>query len=584
MNNRKDAIYDSITKEQLILLFGISGFIGLLIYMVCYGPSLLDVTNDSWLLQGGDLMQHYVGWKAYRASDWHFPIGMTDGLLYPDQTCVVFTDSMPLLAIFFKILSPILPETFQYFGLWGALTFILMGGISAVILRKSTKHLSLCVIGSIFFSFSPYVIQRMYSHTALAGNWLILLAIAIWVYKPFFSSFWRKTIAWTLLLVCGSLVHIYYIPMIMIFMIFSCVQDLLENNGWAWDLLMGIIAIGTDLLVLYGVGAFSAAASMEDGGLGAYSTNLNAFINPLGKGDFLKSLPYNPGQDEGYGYLGLGILILLTVAIILMIFCLVCRVVKKKRMQIGGNKIYSQKIKKTDDSKSSNVFLAYIDRHSFAISMILAWLAAFILALSPVITWNETTVLEISYPEFIIKLLSIFRSTGRFIWCACYILMFFAITAVIRRIRWFVVSVVALIMTAGIQVADLDRYAMDRGNQVSNNYRESIIKSIDRWDALAEGKTHLIYVPFSILKTTYDDNALYEFANFAIDHDMTVNFYMAARVDINVRNERDAQVKQSLASYLKDYETLYILDSVIAGEEYGMVVEMLDGIVVGYYQ
>ena len=125
---------------------------------------------------------------------------------------------------------------------------------------------------------------------------------------------------------------------------------------------------------------------------------------------------------------------------------------------------------------------------------------------------------------------------------------------------------------------------MDRGNQVSNNYRESIIKSIDRWDALAEGNTHLIYVPFSILKTTYDDNALYEFANFAIDHDMTVNFYMAARVDINVRNERDAQVKQSLASYLKDYETLYILDSVIAGEEYGMVVEMLDGIVVGYYQ
>ena len=584
MNNRKDAIYDSITKEQLMLLFGISGFIGLLIYMVCYGPSLLDVTNDSWLLQGGDLMQHYVGWKAYRASDWHFPIGMTDGLLYPDQTCVVFTDSIPLFAIFFKILSPILPETFQYFGLWGALTYILMGGISAVILRKSTKHLSLCVIGSIFFSFSPYVIQRMYSHTALAGNWLILLAIAIWVYKPFFSSFWRKTIAWTLLLVCGSLVHIYYIPMIMIFMIFSCVQDLLENNGWMWDLFMGIIAIGTDLLVLYGVGAFSAAASMEDAGLGEYSSNLNAFINPLGKGDFFKSLPHNPGQDEGYGYLGLGILILLAIAMILMIFCFVWHMFKGKHLKNSRTTPKNCKPDQAKASQSSKIFLSFINRHSFSISMLLAWLAAFILALSPVVTWNETTILEISYPEFIIKLLSIFRSTGRFIWCACYILMLFAITAVIRHIRWFASAAAVLTVTAGLQVADLDRYAMDRGDQAANNYRESIMKSVDLWDALAEGKTHLTYVPFSIIKTTYDDNALYEFANFAIDHDMTVNFYMAARVDINVRNERDAQVKQSLASYLKDYETLYILDSVIAGEEYGMVVEMLDGIVVGYYQ
>ena len=167
----------------------------------------------------------------------------------------------------------------------------------------------------------------MYSHTALAANWIILLAIAIWVYKPWFNTFKRKTIAWTLLLVCGSLIHIYYIPMIMIFMIFSCVQDFLDEpvprrlrsgkQGWLWDIPMGVIAVAVDLVILYSVGAFSATASMEDGGLGAYSSNLNVFINPLGKGIFLPSLPHNPGQDEGYGYLGLGILILLGLSAIL---------------------------------------------------------------------------------------------------------------------------------------------------------------------------------------------------------------------------------------------------------------------------
>ncbi len=145
MNNRRDEIYDSITKKQIGILLAAGGLIGAVIFIICYGFAVLDVTNDGWLLKGGDLMQHYVGWKAYRQSPWQFPIGMTEGLIYPDETCVIYTDSIPLFAIFFKLLSPLLPETFQYFGLWGIMSFILMGGISAVILRKGTDKLYLCV-------------------------------------------------------------------------------------------------------------------------------------------------------------------------------------------------------------------------------------------------------------------------------------------------------------------------------------------------------------------------------------------------------------------------------------------------------
>ena len=604
MNNRKDSIYDSITKEQLWLIFGISGFIGLLIYMVCYGPSLLDVTNDGWLLSGGDLMQHYVGWKAFRSSPWHFPIGMTDGLLYPDQTCVVFTDSIPLFAIFFKLLSPLLPETFQYFGIWGALTFILMGGVSGVILRKFTKNPALCVIGSVFFSFSPYVIQRMYSHTALAANWIILLAIAIWVYKPWFNTFKRKTIAWTLLLVCGSLIHIYYIPMIMIFMIFSCVQDFLDEpvprrlrsgkQGWLWDIPMGVIAVAVDLVILYSVGAFSATASMEDGGLGAYSSNLNVFINPLGKGIFLPSLPHNPGQDEGYGYLGLGILILLGLSAILWAGTFILFVLRsiKSRNDLGQKDSRSNGGHLAGNPSAGNAFAVkrllsalggLIREHSFVIAMFLAWLAAFILALSPVITYGKETLRIIDYPDIILKVLNIFRSTGRFVWCCCYIFMFFAVVTLVNRIRWFLIAAPILLVTSIIQVADLGTYALARGDMASSAYREPIIES-ERWEELAQGKEHLTYVPFSIIKTTYDDDALYEFANFAVDHNMTVNFYMAARVYIPDRNERDGEVRQALAAGEGDTATLYILDSRETGESYGMTTEVVDGIVVGYYE
>ena len=140
-----------------------------------------------------------------------------------------------------------------------------------------------------------------------------------------------------------------------------------------------------------------------------------------------------------------------------------------------------------------------------------------------------------------------------------------------------------LLVTSIIQVADLGTYALARGDMASSAYREPIIES-ERWEELAQGKEHLTYVPFSIIKTTYDDDALYEFANFAVDHNMTVNFYMAARVYIPDRNVRDSEVRQALAAGERDTATLYILDSRETGEMYGMTTEVVDGIVVGYYE
>lgn len=58
---------------------------------------ILNPMYTDWLMNGEDLTQHYFGWKAYRESGWHFPIGMTDTLAYPNLTTVVFTDSIHCL-------------------------------------------------------------------------------------------------------------------------------------------------------------------------------------------------------------------------------------------------------------------------------------------------------------------------------------------------------------------------------------------------------------------------------------------------------------------------------------------------------
>ena len=54
-----------------------SGLLGGAIFLAIYGVRILDPTYDDWLLQGGDMTQHYIGWMYFRRSDWHFPIGMT---------------------------------------------------------------------------------------------------------------------------------------------------------------------------------------------------------------------------------------------------------------------------------------------------------------------------------------------------------------------------------------------------------------------------------------------------------------------------------------------------------------------------
>ena len=109
------------------IVYGLAAAAGALAFMLIYGVNVLNPVWDDWLLGRGDLTQHYLGWCFFRRGSWTFPIGLTDNLAYPSYTSVIFTDSIPLFAVFFKVLSPVLPETFQYFGWWGIMSFALQG-------------------------------------------------------------------------------------------------------------------------------------------------------------------------------------------------------------------------------------------------------------------------------------------------------------------------------------------------------------------------------------------------------------------------------------------------------------------------
>lgn len=52
------------------ILYGIIALLSAIVFCMIYGVRVLNPVYTDWLLTGGDLSQHYIGWKAYRSSDW----------------------------------------------------------------------------------------------------------------------------------------------------------------------------------------------------------------------------------------------------------------------------------------------------------------------------------------------------------------------------------------------------------------------------------------------------------------------------------------------------------------------------------
>ena len=82
--------------------FALGFAVGLLIFFAIYGFSVVNVQNDSFLINGyieKDIAQHYRGWVLFRNSPWQFPLGVGQNLAYPygtaDEKSVMLTDDNP---------------------------------------------------------------------------------------------------------------------------------------------------------------------------------------------------------------------------------------------------------------------------------------------------------------------------------------------------------------------------------------------------------------------------------------------------------------------------------------------------------
>lgn len=509
-------------KNSLAII--IAGILGIVFFLFIYGFDKLNVTNENWLLNGGDLSQHYIGWKFFRQSKWNWKIGIMNNINYPYNASIIFTDSIPLFAIIFKAFSKFLPDTFQYFGIYGLITFVFQGIFSYLLVYRFVKSRKYSIITSVFFILSPVIIQREYSHTALASHYIILMALCLWAYNDKLKEKQTlKSVLWILLGILSASIHLYFVPMVMLIMFATFTIDYIKDKKIKVNVIAFIVTCFCILIEIYFLGGFTFDSSIKYGeyGIGKYNSNLNTFFNSLEiKGSLIRELPTFEEQYEGFGYLGCGIIILSIITLY---------------------EFLKEKDKKT------------IISNQYIISGLILCGISIIIATALSFSINQHLILKITFPSKLENIISIFRATGRFIWMACYLIMLMAVVNIYKKYNDKEYIYIFIIVILFIQIYDLRGYIKSKQEKVNNYEKEYVYKLEEKIDMSKYNQ--IVFLPADNVVGYF--NKIYKIANLAIDNKMNINNFYMARNNLKTIDYSKNIVEQ-LHNNETDEKTIYV--------------------------
>ncbi len=514
-------------KGRLVTI--VAGLMGLMIFILIFGPRvLLPVFTD--FLTEGDPGQHYYGWLLFREAPWQPMIGMMNTADHPYSVSVIFTDSIPLCAVFFKLFRAFLPKTFQYFGLWGLFCFVMQGVLSERILARYVKNPALRLVDTSFLLFLPIFVRRVFWHTAVSSHWIILVALYLFLSDADSEqciSEKKRTLKialrWGITGILCASVHIYLLGICAFIMIFSALRVWYEQRGVLRALLIPVSFLSLSAFTLWILGGFSSGMSSGAPGLGYYSFNLLGFFIPDRWSSFMPEISYyTEGQIEGFSYLGIGL--------IFLVFIALCTGVRRKiwRRPVVG----------------------------FGIGL---FVFSLLFSLSTEVSAGQYLLwkYDIESAGLIRRLWEVFRSTGRFVWIPTYLLVFGAFAVLgcenllNTRIRPKKAIMVLTVCCLVLQIVDLYPGLSEKSRSIRDAQPAMEVLNAPIWDELAEsGKyRHIIFMNKDLLM----QNELYAFANYAAMNHMTINdFDFARSFDLHIREIAEDSARHSSS------DTIYI--------------------------
>ncbi|MCL2297151.1 MAG: DUF6311 domain-containing protein [Proteobacteria bacterium] len=500
----------------LALLVG--GVLGAALFFLLLPPAVLDPKNFQWLMQG-DLMQAFVGWHFFRGEPWMLPPGAS-GYGMEMGSSIVFTDSIPLFALLFKLFAAWLPSTFQYFGIWVLTCFVLQGAFAWLLARCITTHGIAQLLLALLLTASTVMTLKVVGHYALVGHWLMLAALLLYLRPPAATVF-----AWCALIGAAALVHAYLLYLVLA----VWAASVLRRYEWA-DVRKALsemaVVVLSMLAVMWLAGYFTVPLGSFSGGTsyyGMYAANLNAFWNPGWGSRFLPPLPATPESAfEGYAYLGAGGLLLVAMAPLFLIFSKAARANARQHWPL-----------------------------------MLVVLALWAMAVSTHVMLDDRVVLEVTLPKFALKMLEMVRASGRLLWVPYYALLLGSAALLLQHTRpW--IGTTLLLGIVVLQGADLSPRALELRKALHENItaQTSTWKSAltsPFWEEAAQRYRTVRFVPARPAAAGYGDFTLY-----AANHKMAINVGQFARIANSRIGKMNAVQNEKLANGNPETGSLYV--------------------------
>lgn len=511
------------TKESLYLLAPplLLGMIG---FWLVVGTKILNPTFIGWLGADNDPFQHYLGWLFYRQTPWTLPIGLNPLFGLGISSSIIYSDSIPLLAILFKPLSSVLPLNFQYFGIWTFACFMLQaffGWKLVGLISNSTPLRSACLP---LFIFAPILLNRIGIHAALTGHFLILAGL----YLSLIQRPKNRIINWALLLGVCTLTHFYLLAIVLGFWLASLLNQTLKLHYSIAELLKELLLIFTILaLLMWQAGYFAVGLTSAGGGwgYGTWGVNLLSFFNAKSWSYVLPSIPGVESHQDRFQYPGLGVLV-----VFLFALC------------------------KPDALKT--LLKTAVARQPYLIGLLLIYV---IFSISNHIGFGALRG-SFPLPTPLLAIGNALRASDRFFWPVVYLVTLLGIAGIIRGYK--LKSAILILSAASlIQVLDTQAGWMPLRQKLNADLELTDTSDLKNpfWKSAAKHYTQLILAPIQNSPDHWRT-----FGLFAAEHQMGTTAAYLARIDSRKlkdlqKNILDGEINTSSLYVLDDKSMAYML-------------------------
>jgi hypothetical protein len=344
-----------------------------------------------------DISTALSGYAYFQRDSWHLPLFHVGKLGAPAGTNIIFTDSIPWVALAGRLLFRATGIPVNLYGIWTAFCFIASAmTLTGLVAALGQRNLAAAAMATVAGLCMPALLAR-WGHMSLMGQFEIPLALIFYLQNRRCDRAWLLFAQGAALMWLALWTHTYLFAMVGAIVLATIAQAVSNRTlrvAHVAALLAGLaVTVGTAIALsghLHARGGFSAE------GVGIFSMNLLSPFLPQRSGLYpsLRDVMADStgGQYEGFSYLGGGLLALL---------------IMTASWQVRALK-------------------AGFRHHPWVFALFLGYT---LFALSNIVYLGPLQVLRIPLPASVLQLAAMFRSTGRFFWPVMYCMAALAIVA-----------------------------------------------------------------------------------------------------------------------------------------------------------